>query len=132
MEAKFSSSYIERLFRERDFDSLHQVISVVEAERPLPEEFWLFCRLFEWAPSRSGVWQYYEGTPAETVNRVLASLNQFQLTAIAAKYAAGANSGSATQSLDTLDDWLEANAAVVHSAAFQFIEKHQLLLAGGA
>jgi len=56
MAVRFAHSYVERLFAERDMPGLYHVISVVGAERQLPEEFWLFSRLLEWVGStRSGV-----------------------------------------------------------------------------
>ena len=58
MAAHFADSYVDRLFSERDFGAIYHLISVREMQRPLPEQFWLFCRVYEWAPARSGVWQY--------------------------------------------------------------------------
>jgi len=132
MRASFSPAFVERLFVERDFNGLHQLISVVEQERPLPEEFWLFCRVFEWAPSRSGVWQYYEATPEATFNRVLACLEEFHMSDIASKYAVGRNCRGPSESLAALDGWLDDNAASIHTEVFLLIDKQRELLTNGA
>ena len=131
MRAAFSPAYVDRLFEERDFDGLHQLISVVEQERSLPEEFWLFCRVFEWAPSRSGAWQYYEATPEATFNRVLTCLERFQMSEVAAQYAVGRNCRGPSESLAVLDRWLDDNAAKVHTTLFQLIDKHRGVLING-
>ncbi len=132
MTASFSPAFVDRLFMERDFNGLHQLISAVEQERHLPEEFWLFCRVFEWAPSRSGVWQYYEATPEAIFNRVLACLEQFRMSAIASKYAVGRNCRGPSESLAALDSWLDDNAASIHTKVFLLIDKQRGLLTNGA
>jgi hypothetical protein len=132
MRAAYSPAFVERLFLERDFDGLHQVISAVEQERALPEEFWLFCRVFEWAPSRSGVWQYYEAIPEATFNRVLACLEKYRMSEIASKYAVGRNCRGPSESLAALDNWLNDNAASIHTTVFLLIDKQRGLLTNGA
>src|SRR5687768_10153515 len=61
MSALISKPYIERLFAEKNLAEIYWAISVVGKDRELPEEFWLFSRIYEWGPARSGVWQYYDG-----------------------------------------------------------------------
>jgi hypothetical protein len=70
MSVRFAKAYIDRLFDQKDFSGIHHAISVIEGTQTLPNEFWLFCRIYEWAPARSGVWQYYDGLKKEEFERV--------------------------------------------------------------
>src|SRR6266436_3257576 len=89
MSVRFANSYIDRLFAEKDLDGLHHLISAVGRDRPLPQQFWLFCRVLEWAPARSGVWQYYDGLSEEKFERMSQALERFGLGDLAEKYRLG-------------------------------------------
>jgi hypothetical protein len=121
MAVRFANSYVDRLFAERDFVSIHHLISVVGRDRSLPEEFWLFCRVFEWAPSRSGVWQYYEGLPDPEFERISQALDRFGLAEIAEKYRVGKRTWDGPDKAADLDEWLETNAREIHAAVFDLI-----------
>src|SRR3954469_1883982 len=121
MTPRFAHSYVDRIFDERDFDAIHQLISVVGRDRSLPEEFWLFCRVFEWAPSRSGVWQYYEGLRETEFERIHQALERFGLVRIAEQYRAGKRACSGADQGADLDEWLEAHAPEIHAAVFALI-----------
>jgi hypothetical protein len=77
MVARFANSYVDRIFAERDLGAIHQLISVLDKQRPLPEEFWLFSSVYAWAPARSGVWQYYENLPDEIFQQMSQALRRF-------------------------------------------------------
>jgi hypothetical protein len=121
MEARFANLYVDRLFAEKDLDGLCHLISVVGKDRQLPEEFWLFCRVFEWAPARSGVWQYYESLPDEMFERMSRALERFGLTEIAEKYRLGKNTWNGPDQAASLDRWLDAHAEQIHEAVFRLI-----------
>src|SRR5262245_54663900 len=121
MPMRFANSYVDRLFAERDFEAIHHLISVVSRDRSLPEEFWLFCRVFEWAPSRSGVWQYYEGLPDAEFERISQALDRFGLTEIAERFRGGKRTWDGPNQAADLDDSLEAHASEIHSAVFDLI-----------
>ena len=121
MAVHFANSYVDRLFAERDLVAIHHLISVVGRDRSLPEEFWLFCRVFEWAPSRSGVWQYYEGLPDAEFERISQALDGFGLTEIAEKYRIGKKTWDGPDQAADLDEWLEAHAREIHAAVFDLI-----------
>ena len=121
MSVRFANSYIDRLFAEKDLDGLHHLLSVVGRDRPLPEEFWLFCRVFEWAPARSGVWQYYEGLPEEKFERMSRALDRFGLAELAEKYRVGRSTWNGPDRAASLDAWLESHAQEIHEAAFQLV-----------
>ena len=122
MAVRFANSYVERLFAERDIFGLHHLISVVGAERQLPEEFWLFCRLLEWVGStRSGVWQYYEGLSEDTFERMSRALEQFGLSEIAERYRFGKSSWSGPDQAASLDEWLDAHEQQIENAAFELV-----------
>ncbi len=101
---------------------LYHLISVAGAERQFPEEFWLFSRLLEWVGStRSGVWQYYEGLPADTFTRMIRALEQFGLSEIAELYRFGNSSWAGPDRAASLDEWLDAHEQQIESAAFELI-----------
>ncbi len=122
MAVHFAKSYVERLFAERDMLGLYHLIGVVGAERQLPEEFWLFSRLLEWVGStRSGVWQYYEGLPADTFTRMTRALEQFGLSEIAERYRLGQSAWDGPNQAASLDQWIDAREQQIESAAFELI-----------
>lgn len=122
MTVCFGSSYVDKLFVERDMLGLHHLISVVAAERQLSEPFWLFCRLLEWSGSaRSGVWQYYETLPEAMLVRMSRALDQAGLPEIALKFQLGRDSWNGSDKAADLDAWLDANEQQIHCAAFELI-----------
>ena len=121
MNARFADSYVDRLFSERDFGAIYHLISVREMQRPLPEEFWLFCRIYDWAPARSGVWQYYDGLADEAFMRMSRALERFGLTEIAAKYQLGKSTWNGPDRAVALDKWLDSHEQQIHEAAFSLI-----------
>jgi hypothetical protein len=121
MTVRFADSYVDKLFSERDFDAIYHLIGVREMQRPLPEEFWLFCRIFEWAPARSGVWQYYEHLTDEAFTRMSQALERFELIDIAAKYQIGKKTWNGADRAAPLDKWLESHGQQIHDAAFSLI-----------
>ena len=122
MAAHYASSYVDRLFSERDLFAIYNLILVREMQRPLTEEFWLFCRIYEWAPARSGVWQYYECLPDEAFTRMNQALERFGLIEIAEKYQLGRNTWDGSNRAADLDKWLDSHAQQIHDAAFSLIE----------
>lgn len=118
----FADLYIDKLFTERDMLGLYQVIIAVEQDRVLPEEFWLFCRLLEWAGStRSGSWQYYERLSGELFGRMSRVLDGFGLAEIAEKYRSGRDLWNKPDGADSLDEWVDAHQQQIESAAFDLI-----------
>ena len=122
MGIRFASSYIDRLFTERDMAKLYHLISLMERERVLPEEFWLFSRIQEWLGStRSGVWQYYETLSGENFNRMHQALLRFDLAEVAEKYAFGRNEWNGPDRAASLDKWIWQHDRQIESAAFDLI-----------
>jgi hypothetical protein len=128
MGVRYSARYIDRIFAEQDFLFIYQTIEVVSQARSLPEEFWLFCRIYEWAPSRSGVWQYYEGLPDLKFERVSAALECFGLYAVVQRYRSGKDAWHDKDAMRALDSWLVANAAGIHASLFALIRSQMDLL----
>ncbi len=122
MAVRFANSYVERLFEERDMLGLYHLISVVSAERQLPEEFWLFSRLLEWVGStRSGVWQYYEGLSEETFARMTRALKQFGPSEAVERYQFGKNLWDGPDQAASLDAWIDSHRQQIEDAAFNLI-----------
>ena len=121
MKARFTSAYIDRVFSEEDLGLIYHLICVRELERALPDEFWLFCRIFEWAPARSGVWQYYEGLTEEAFMRMNQALERFGLFEIAAQYRLGRKTWNGPDRAAAVDEWLDSQAQRIQDAAFALI-----------
>ena len=121
MVARFANSYVDRLFEERDLGAIHQLISVIDKQRPLPEEFWLFSRVYAWAPARSGVWQYYENLSDVTFQQMRQALRRFGLVEISEKYELGRSTWDGPDRAAALDAWLDAHAEQIHDAIFRLI-----------
>jgi hypothetical protein len=121
MPVRFSDSYIDGLFAERDLDAIYHLITVIAKERSLPEQFWLFCRIYEWAPARSGVWQYYEGLQDSDFSRISEALDRFKLGELAKKYREGKTSWNGPTKASDLDAWLDAYASAIHRQVFELI-----------
>lgn len=101
---------------------LQHLISVIERDRALPEEFWLFCRMLEWMGStRSGVRQYYEGLPDETFHRISEDLDRFGLVHIAEKYRFGRTVWVGPDRAATLDDWIDKHEREIEHAGLNLI-----------
>jgi hypothetical protein len=98
--------------------ALHHLITVLEGERQLPDEFWLFCRIYEWAPARSGVWQYYEKLPEANFDRISKALDHFGLAEIAEKYRSGKSTWTDPNRMNALDKWLDVHGQQIHDAVF--------------
>jgi len=126
MGIRFASSYVERLFAEKDMLGIHHLIGVVSAERQLPNEFWLFSRLLEWIGStRSGVWQYYENLSDDTFGRMNRSLEQFGLSEIAERYRSGKSSWNGPGQAASLDEWIDNHEQEIASVAFELIAQRK-------
>lgn len=129
MGVRFSSSYVDRLFAERNLSGLHHLISVLERERKLPDGCWFFCRIHEWVGStRSGVWQYYESIPKETFERVSRALDQFGYPDIAEQYRSGMVIWNGPDRAASLDRWIWNREREIEDAAFEMIKLHQEIL----
>ena len=121
MSALIAKPYIDRLFAEKNLGEIYWAISIVGKDRELPEEFWLFSRIYEWAPARSGVWQYYEGLSDEQFKRVSDDLDRFGLTEIAEQYRLGKRTWDGPTRAAQLDRWLDSHADEIHDAVFRLI-----------
>src|SRR5688572_18135455 len=107
---RFAETYVENLFTQKDLPGLYHLISVVEKDRELPKECWLFCRLLEWEGStRSGVWQYYDGIPRDTFEKVGQVLDATGLKELADKYRYGMTVWNTDDRGSNLDKWIDTN-----------------------
>jgi hypothetical protein len=125
MSAPLAKTYVEQLFAEKNLGDIYWAISIVERDRKLPEEFWLFSRVYELAPARSGVWQYYEGLSDEQFKRVSDDLDRFGLDEIAKQYRLGRRTWDGPTQAAEVDRWLDAHADEIHDAAFRLIADKQ-------
>jgi hypothetical protein len=121
MVARFANSYVDRIFAERDLGAIHQLISVLDKQLALPEEFWLFSNVYAWAPTRSGVWQYYENLPDGVFQQMSQALRRFGLVEIAEKYELGRSTWAGPDRAAALDRWLDTHAQQIHDAIFALI-----------
>jgi len=110
---------------------LHQMVTVVGENQPLPEEFWIFCRLVEWAgTTRSGVWQYYEGIQEDHIERVSQGLERFGLSEISSIYRSGKDSCAGTEKGASLSRWIDAHEEAIYDSAVSLIAPMKNCLRG--
>lgn len=129
MPVRFASSYVDRLFAERNLVGLHHLVSVLERDRVLPDGCWLYCRIIEWVGSiRSGVWQYYERVPRETFERVSRAFDKFGYRDIAEHYCSGMAIWDGPDKAASLDKWIEINERKIQDAALEMIKPLQEIL----
>jgi hypothetical protein len=128
MVVRYSAEYLDKIFADEDLLAIYETIEVVSRARSMPEEFWLFCRIYEWAPSRSGVWQYYENLSDQKFERVSAALERCGLHDAARRYRSGKDARQDTEKMQALDSWLDTNAARLHASLFALIrlQTHRL------
>lgn len=116
MHPRFAETYVENLFSQRNLSGLPHLISVVERDRELPEQCWLFCRLLEWRGSRrSGIWQYYEGLPQDEFERIAKAAEDAGLKELANKYRHGKAAWNTEDNACSLDKWMDANREFISS-----------------
>lgn len=126
MSIRFADSYVDRLFNERDMLGLHHLVSVMEQDRTLPEECWIFCRMLEWLGStRSGVWQYYESIADETFQRLGRALEQSGHFELAGRYRSGMSIWNGPDRASSLDRWMDAHEDEIRDAAFELISRRR-------
>ena len=121
MVARFANSYVDQIFAERDLGAIYHLISVIDEQRPLPEEFWLFSRVYAWAPARSGIWQYYENLSEKSFQQMSQTLRRFGLVEIAEKYELGWKTWDGSSRAAALDNWLNTHASQIHDAVFALV-----------
>ncbi len=122
MSIRFANSYVDNLFAQRDMLELHRLISIVGDEHPLPEQFWLFCRVLEWTgATRSGIYQYYETLSDDLFSRMSHALVQFGLQEIAQKYQSGKDLWDKPDRASSLDEWIDAHEQEIENAVFELV-----------
>jgi len=123
MRPRFAESYVENLFAQKDLVGLHHLISVVEKDRELPKQCWLFCRLLEWEGStRSGVWQYYEGIPRDKYEKIAQALDEAGLRGLVEKYRDGMNVWNTDERANGLDRWIDANHEFIGAELMRLLD----------
>jgi hypothetical protein len=131
MVACYAKSYVDRLYEAKDIFTLCGVVEVVGKHRELPEEFSLFLRLWNWCcMTRSGIWQYYEGVPADEFESMAGALERFGLRELAQRYRSGMTTWKEPESCGELDDWIEGHWEELETAAFGLIAQHRNCLYG--
>jgi hypothetical protein len=122
MSVHFSESYVEKLFAEKDMLELHRIISIVSDDHPLPDQFWLFCRVIEWTGmTRSGIYQYYESLSDEMFSRMSQTLERFGLLELAQKYRSGKDLWNKPDHASSLDEWIDTHEQEIDNAIFKLV-----------
>ena|SRR5215207_4342207 len=122
MGVRFTKGYVDEVFAARDYWRLHHLISLVNKEPDLPEELWLFNRIFEWSCSD---WQYYEHIRVEEFQRILTDLEQFGLGAIGKKFREGKLVWDDPELLPAFEAWLQAHAKEIAASVFALAERRR-------
>jgi hypothetical protein len=122
MGVRFTKGYVDEVFAGRDYSRLYHLISLVDEEPDLPEELWLFNRMFEWSCSD---WQFYEHISVEKFHRILADLEQVGLDAISQKFREGKLVWDDPELLPAFEGWLEAHAKQIAATIFVLAERRR-------
>ena len=130
MTIPLAKTYVDKLFAERNFGDIYWAISVIEPHWDLPEEFWLFARIYEWAPNRGG-WQYYEGLSPEKFTRISEGMVRFGLSELAEKYRRGYETWDGPTRATEIFGWLDDHADEIHNEIFELIAPKKDCLAEG-
>jgi hypothetical protein len=126
MAVRYAKSYIDQLYESKNVFALHGVITVVAKDRELPEQFWLFCKLWEWRCStRSGIWQYYEGIAVADFKKIATALERFELFKLSEKYRSGMTTWKKPDGCTELDDWIDKHSCELENAAFELIANNR-------
>ncbi len=122
MIVRYAKDYLDRLYDTKNVFALYSVISVVSRQRSLPEQFWLFLRLWDWCCStRSGIWQYYEAVPAAEFEFMVGALERFGLRELAERYQAGMTAWRRPEGCGELDLWIDGHWDELEATAFRLI-----------
>jgi hypothetical protein len=128
---RYAKSFVDELYDRRDIFALDSVIEVIERNRKLPEQFWLFRRLLAWGSwSRSGIWQYYEAISQEDFAAVASALERFRLVEFADRYRSGMATWKPPNYCDDLDRWIDLHWSELENTVFQLIHNDRGFLYG--
>jgi len=118
MQPAISPSYIDGLFRERDYGGLVWISSLIsgsdaaklqEPDYGLPQPLFLFVESLSWFAQaiRSGAWTYYESTPDTRQKVLLTAYEADGPKGFSQRYAQGMSGWKNPTEMADLDAWIE-------------------------
>ena len=131
MPVRYARSYVDRLYEAKDVSALYSVVNVVSADRTLPDQFWLFLRLWEWCgATRSGIWQYYESISSRDFEKIAHALDGSGLMDLAEKYRSGMKHWKEPGGCVELDRWIDRHWRELEGFVFDLIADYRQHLYG--
>jgi len=126
MARNYAVQYIDRLLDGETYHDLVELSSVMRSSQQyalqapdygLPTFAFLFVEILLWFAQaiRSGVWTYYEATPAPRQRAMAAALRAHAPAGFADWYERGMSDWQDEQKIRTVDDWIEANDDVANA-----------------
>ena len=139
MSSIYSPRYWDSLFSSRTYEGLVSIssalcaaaeFSIEEVEYGLPRVAFMFVEGLCWfaQATRSGVWTYYEATPAPRQAAMLEALEASAPAGFAARYRTGMRDWMNESEMEKLDSWMKDHDAQNNSWLWSIAEQHRSVL----
>ena len=136
MQRMYTIEYIDQLLQGKDICHLVEIMTAIQSLpsykisdpfHGLPPFASVFEDILAWQSQaiRSGVWTYYESTPATHQTRVLSILRTEAPAAIIHYYERGMTDWQDVHKIEMVDNWIKSHESVVDQWLFQFMRKNR-------
>jgi hypothetical protein len=139
MKPSVSANYVESLFVAREYQGLVWLSSLIcgsEAFEPqdpaygLEPPLFLFVETLAWSAQaiRSGVWTYFEATPIERQQRMLAHLKTMGPLELGERYESAMRVWRNPASVAAIDEWIAENEQQNNDFLWTLAAQNRLLI----
>ena len=136
MKPSVTRSYLDGLFANRDYEGLVWLSSMIcgssgfDLQHPsygLSRSLFLFVESLFWfaQSSRSGVWTYFEATPATRQQNMLEALRELGPTGFDEQYGIGMGEWTNVEQAAGVDKWLWENEHTNNAFLWQLAEQNR-------
>jgi hypothetical protein len=133
---RYSDQYIDRLLARGDYDAMVELSGILfsspdrdsrQPEYRLPSPVFVYVETLGWfaQASRSGVWTYYEATPAGRQEAMRQALAAWAPLGYAQRYAFGMHHWTDERQMEELDRWIRSNEALCNEWLLDHIRRHR-------
>lgn len=133
--SRYSAQYVAQLVAQHDYGALVDLQGIAlgwdrfNANDPsfgLPQPLFAVFEILTWLAQadRSGVWTYYEATPAQRQDRVLVALEALQAAELRHQYLYGKEHWQIAEAIGQLDNWIGENEQSTIKWAFTVLAAH--------
>ena len=132
---RYSTHYLSQLLNQHDYAALVDLQGVAlgwsgfDVSHPSfgwPQPIFVVFELLTWLAQadRSGVWTYYEATPAVRVECAVAALEFLNAVELRQNYAYGKDNWRDLEAIGNLDSWIGENEHTIIDWAFSVLAEH--------